>query len=223
VSRGRGALFERKLDVLRRLLAGESVSARGPGFRLEGARLSLTPKRPMPFWIAANGDAAVRRAARLGDAWLMNPHSGLGELGRQLRLFQCARSDAGLAPAAEQPITREVCVRRSDADAVAAARPWIERKYAAYVEWGQDETMPRGETLRRPWDELAADGRFIVGSPETCIESMRRHQARLGVTDMLCRVQWPGLPQHEALESLRMLGKEVLPVLTADASSARPD
>jgi alkanesulfonate monooxygenase SsuD/methylene tetrahydromethanopterin reductase-like flavin-dependent oxidoreductase (luciferase family) len=43
VERGRAELFERELDVVRRLLAGESVTAAGPGFELVQARLPLVP------------------------------------------------------------------------------------------------------------------------------------------------------------------------------------
>lgn len=68
VGKGRGDLFERKLAVVRRLLAGESVTAAGEGFALEDASLALLPERPPPVWIAANSDKAVTRAARLGDA-----------------------------------------------------------------------------------------------------------------------------------------------------------
>jgi hypothetical protein len=76
VAHRRADLFERKLEIVRRLLAGDRVTATGHGFELEHARLTLVPERPPPIWVAANSDAAVRRAARLGDAWLVNPTRG---------------------------------------------------------------------------------------------------------------------------------------------------
>jgi alkanesulfonate monooxygenase SsuD/methylene tetrahydromethanopterin reductase-like flavin-dependent oxidoreductase (luciferase family) len=63
VAGGRADLFERKLDVVRRLLAGETVTAAGDGFELAEAWLALVPARPPPIWVAANSDAAVRRGA----------------------------------------------------------------------------------------------------------------------------------------------------------------
>jgi alkanesulfonate monooxygenase SsuD/methylene tetrahydromethanopterin reductase-like flavin-dependent oxidoreductase (luciferase family) len=90
VAQRRAELFERKLEIVRRLLAGDSVTATGPGFALEDARLTLVPERPPPIWVAADSDAAVRRAARLGDAWLVNPHARLDELERQMDLYRAA-------------------------------------------------------------------------------------------------------------------------------------
>ena len=116
-------VFEEKLDVLRRLLAGEEVTASGPGYTLDGARLSLLPSRPVPVWVAANRDAAVRRAARVGDAWLMNPHTTLDELERQHGVFVAAREEAGLPAPEEVPALREVCVAPTDEEAMLRRRP----------------------------------------------------------------------------------------------------
>ena len=45
--------FEEKLSVIRRLLAGEEVTASGPGYSLEGARLTLQPRERPELWVAA--------------------------------------------------------------------------------------------------------------------------------------------------------------------------
>ena len=80
VGQRRADLFERKLEVVRRLLKGESVTAEGEGFQLADARLTLVPEQPPPIWLGADSDAAVRRAARIGDAWFVPPHTRLDEL-----------------------------------------------------------------------------------------------------------------------------------------------
>jgi alkanesulfonate monooxygenase SsuD/methylene tetrahydromethanopterin reductase-like flavin-dependent oxidoreductase (luciferase family) len=225
VAGARSALFEAKLDVVRRLLAGEEVTAEGPGYRLHRTRLSLRPATPPRVWIAANSDAAVRRAARLGDAWLINPHTRLDELERQVRLFTATRSEAGRPPVDGLPIVKEVYVAATDEQALRIARPHLEAKYEAYVEWGQSEVLPEGDSLRRPWDELTGGGRFIVGSPETCAALLREHVMRLGVDEVICRVQWPGMAQADVLRSLRLLAEEVRPAVEptrrpADARAA---
>lgn len=117
----RARVLEEKLDVVRRLLEGERVTAAGHGYRLEDAKLSLrsiSKPRP-PIWLAANSDAAVRRAARLADAWFVNPHTTVDELERQIALFKAER---GNAPG-ELPAMREVCVRSTDEEAIEVARP----------------------------------------------------------------------------------------------------
>ncbi|UGS39125.1 LLM class flavin-dependent oxidoreductase [Capillimicrobium parvum] len=215
---GRAAVLEAKLDVVRRLLAGESVTASGPGYALEGARLALVPERPPPIWMAANGDRAVARAARLSDAWMVNPHTRLDELARQMQIFRAERAAAGLPPSACTPVIKEVCVAETDAAAMEAARPWLKGKYDAYVDWGQSEVLPPADTLRREFDELTAGGRFVLGSPETCTAILAQHVDRLGADHVICRVQWPGMPQEHVLRSLRLLAREVLPALRGNAA-----
>ena len=209
----RSKLFEHKLQIVRRLLAGETVTAQGDGFMLKEASLSLLPERPPPVWIAANADEAVRRAARLGDAWFINPHSRLDVLERQQLMFARERRAARLPPAACTPLLKEVCVAETDAAAMQIARPYLQGKYDAYVEWGQSEVLPEGDTLRRRWTELTGGGRFILGSPETCRAQLQEHIDRLGADHIACRMQWPGMPQEHVLRSMRLLAGEVLGAL----------
>src|SRR5215211_5377758 len=121
VTSRRARVLESKLDVVRRLLEGERVTAEGPGYRLEDAAIGVRPiaePRP-PIWMAANSDAAVKRAARVADTWFANPHVTVEELQRQLDFF---RQERGSAPT-ELPAMREVCVRRKDDEAIDVARP----------------------------------------------------------------------------------------------------
>ncbi|HSK16709.1 MAG TPA: LLM class flavin-dependent oxidoreductase [Gaiellaceae bacterium] len=207
VPRQRVRVFREKLDVVRRLLEGEEVTASGHGYRLERARLALRPRqRPRPpIWMAANNDSAVRRAARLADTWYVNPHTTVEEVRRQLELF---RAERGSEPP-ELPLMREACLAPTDEEALATARPYLAPKYAAYVDWGQGDVLPPTDTLRREWEELRA-GRFLVGSPETAAAQIRELRG-LGVTELVLRVQWPGMPQRDALRTLELLASDVLP------------
>jgi alkanesulfonate monooxygenase SsuD/methylene tetrahydromethanopterin reductase-like flavin-dependent oxidoreductase (luciferase family) len=211
-------VFEAKLQVVRDLLAGEEVTASGPGYELRGARLTLVPPRPVPVWVAANRDVAVRRAARVGDAWLMNPHTTLDELERQHAVFGAARAEAGLPAPAEVPALREVCVAPTDEEAMLVAARHLQGKYASYVAWGQSDVMPDGDTLRRAWEELTAGGRFVIGSPQTAGRMLAEHAQRAGITHLVCRMQWPGMEQELVLRSMRLLAEEALPAagLTLD-------
>lgn len=207
LSEKRVRVFREKLDVVARLLEGEEVTAKGHGYELEAARLELRPvQRPRPpLWMAANNDSAVRRAARLADTWFVNPHATVAEVERQLELF---RAERGSTPD-ELPMMREACVAPTDEEALEIARPYLAPKYAAYVDWGQSDVLPPTDTLRREWEELRA-GRFLIGSPETVAGQVRALQ-EAGVTELVVRAQWPGLPQRDALRTLELLAEEVVP------------
>jgi alkanesulfonate monooxygenase SsuD/methylene tetrahydromethanopterin reductase-like flavin-dependent oxidoreductase (luciferase family) len=219
----RVALFERKLEIVRRLLAGEAVTASGEGFELSEARLALIPDPAPPIWMAANSDAAVRRAARLGDAWFVNPHTRLDELERQMRIYGNERAAARLPEPGCRPVLKEVCVAATDDAALEIARPYLKGKYEAYVDWGQSEVLPPNDTLRREFAELTGGGRFVLGSPETCVDILADHVDHLGADHFVCRLQWPGMPQRDVCNSMRRLAQEVLPALRARCGRTKAD
>ena len=205
--------LEEGLEVIERLWTGEPVSYEGRHFRLKDVTLSMRPlQRPRPpIWLAANADAAVARAARVADAWLMNPHATLATLERQLTGFREARAALG-RPVGEIPLIRECCVAADRGAAVAGARPHLAPKYEAYQQWEQDKALPAGERFDLGFEALARD-RFLLGDPSRLAEELARYRERLGVTTVIVRVQWPGMPQAHVLRSIRLLGEGVLPRL----------
>jgi alkanesulfonate monooxygenase SsuD/methylene tetrahydromethanopterin reductase-like flavin-dependent oxidoreductase (luciferase family) len=199
------------LAVVERLWSGEPVTYEGRHFSLRGVRISMRPlqsPRP-PIWLAANGDVGVRRAARHGDAWLMNPHATLGTLARQLELFRSTRRELGRPPAVETPLIKECYVAPDAATAMNEAAEFLAAKYSAYRRWEQDKALPAGESFDASFAELARD-RFILGDPVRVAEEIARYRERLGVTTMIFRVQWPGMDQERVLRTIRLLGHKVL-------------
>lgn len=212
---GRGERVRRlneNLDLMRRLWRGEAVTLERRDCRLSGARLTLRPlQHPHPpVWIAANNDAAVARAATLGDAWIINPHARLDTIARQIGLYRRALEAAGKPFPPELPMIREIAVADDRDQAVALVRPFLERKYAAYVQWGQHRALPRADDMTVPFDELIAD-RFILGGPAECAEAIRGCARATGATEMIFRLHWPGMDHATVLRSLRLLGENVLP------------
>jgi len=152
----------------------------------------------------------VRRAARLGDTWLLNAHATLPTLERQVALFHAARREAGRPPVAEIPLKRECYVAPDRRTALAEVGPFLDAKYAAYRGWGQDKALPAGETFRLGIEALTRD-RFVVGDPAQVRDEIARYRERLGATTIIFRLQWPGMEQARVLRSIRLLGEEVLP------------
>ncbi|MGW0200028.1 TIGR03619 family F420-dependent LLM class oxidoreductase [Nonomuraea sp. NPDC003201] len=64
----RGRRLDAMLPTLRSLWAGETVALDG----LPELSISPTPDRPIPVYVGGDSDAALRRAARLGDGWIGN-------------------------------------------------------------------------------------------------------------------------------------------------------
>lgn len=68
--RTRGRRMDECLTVLRALLAGGPVTHRGDFFDLDEALVLPAPSPAVPIVVGGRSDAAVVRAARLGDGWL---------------------------------------------------------------------------------------------------------------------------------------------------------
>jgi len=66
----RGQRMDECLTVVRQLLTGQAVTFHGRFFDLDDAVIAPAPAEPIPIIVGGRSDAAIRRAARLGDGWL---------------------------------------------------------------------------------------------------------------------------------------------------------
>jgi probable F420-dependent oxidoreductase len=90
----RGARQAEQVEVLRRLWSEDLVSFRGRFHNLNEVSIVPPPvQRPIPIWFGGLSNAAVTRAARLGDGWMpitepdAQAEEKLGVLREQLRSF----------------------------------------------------------------------------------------------------------------------------------------
>ena len=120
--RKRGAEFERRFEVLQRLLAGEAAP-RGAGER--PISISPVPSEPVEYWIGAEAPVAIERAARLADAWLPGPNVPLEEAAAQLTDYLGHCEGHGRTPRAT-PIRRNIHVAESAEDLEQRVRPALE-------------------------------------------------------------------------------------------------
>ena len=159
--RGRVASFEARLDVVRRLLAGDEVTADEP-FGIQGARIGPLPDRPVDVWIGAGAPAGIDRAARLADGWIAGPWVPLVEAGAQVELYRsrCTAHGRAVGVAA---IRRDVHVGADAGDAHRVADAVLAAGYRG---------LPPGAP--------------IVGGPEQVAEAFLG-LGRLGYTDVLIR------------------------------------
>jgi alkanesulfonate monooxygenase SsuD/methylene tetrahydromethanopterin reductase-like flavin-dependent oxidoreductase (luciferase family) len=213
--------FEENLRIVTELLEGRSVDSDAPWCRTSGARLvNLPVQRPRPpIWIGANADAAVRRAARMGDTWIINPHAKREAVARQLELFRAERTAHGLPPEPTAlPALKEVFCAPTREQAFRECLPHLGEKYRHYLAWGQDQAMPPDDPLDQPIDRLV-DDRFIIGTPEDCLRMLAAWRDELGVDTFILRTEWVGMPHEVAMGSLELLSGTVVPALVAGRST----
>jgi len=67
----RGARQAEQVEVMRRLWTGDLVTYSGRFHDLREVNIVPPPvQRPIPVWFGGSSDAAVKRAARIGDGWM---------------------------------------------------------------------------------------------------------------------------------------------------------
>jgi len=201
-----GRLVE-SIEVMRKLWTGENVTHHGKYYDLSDVGLSLKPKKEtIPIWVGGATDPAIKRAARVGDAWLVGMNPTVDELKRWLPMFKEERAAAGLAPAVEYPACRECYVGAQHATALSDIHGPLFYKYQAYASWGNDRV--KADDVEKHFDQFCQD-RFIIGDEASVRDEMQRYRDEVGITRFVMRMQWPGMDQALVLKSIERMGRIV--------------
>ena len=203
----RVARITESVEVMRRLWTEDRVTHKGKFFTINDMGVGLKPLRKggPPIWLAAVVDPAVKRAAEIGDAWLITNFAHLKELVPQMKLYRDTLAAIGKPFPEDAPITRECYIGPSNAQALEECKAALQYKYAAYSSWGLDAQSKGAESFQQPFEEFVRD-RFIIGDKAFVKDEIQRYQGLLGVNHFLMRVQWPSLPHDKVLRTITTLG-----------------
>lgn len=211
--------MEEDIEILQKSWADGAFSFHGRYYRYEN--INVTPKpvqKPIPIWIGAFTEPAIRRAARIG-ASLYVPAIGIIPIVRYLvDMHSSLLKEYGRDPDDfEKPLVREVYVSDEKSDVV-----WEKIKehgtYTAkgYASWGSMVDR-RGNLLTDPDDPILYDlakEQSIIGTPEECIEAVNRYKEALPIDNLICRFSFPGISHKEAMRSMKLFAEKVMPRVT---------
>jgi alkanesulfonate monooxygenase SsuD/methylene tetrahydromethanopterin reductase-like flavin-dependent oxidoreductase (luciferase family) len=159
--RTRPSAFEVALDIVRRLLAGETVSS-SRRFRVADASLALRPAEPVEVWIGASASPAIDRAARLAEGWIASPGLNYEEARSQADFYRERCAAYGRQPGAVV-LRRDIYVGESPSEAEAV----------------------RQRALIQGYRGIPAEA-LIAGSVDEVVEQFRTFE-ELGYTEILVR------------------------------------
>ncbi len=188
--------FIETFEIIRRLCCGDEVSYQGKHYAFEGVTISPKPlQQPLPMWIGSNADTAIRRTARLADAWVISPGWTPGVVEEKLHVYRQALQEFG-----RREQIADVILRR-------------DIHLAATADMARHEAQPLFDQGYRGFDTPAMEESLIVGEPDACIRYLENMQ-RLGITHLLfrCAIQ----DQAKALQTIRLIGTEVIPHFKED-------
>jgi probable F420-dependent oxidoreductase len=206
----RGARFEEQLAIMKGLWTQERMRFKGAYYTLEG-RLEPKPvqKPHPPLWIGGWGDITLRRAASLADNWIPGPTADLKRLLTGKQQFLAQRRAAGLPAPTEWPLTRDVIIADTDAEARELAEAHIMVAYRREYAGGWRHPFIDA-SIATDLDRLMED-RFIIGGPEQCVSRLRRFVEQYGLTHLICRMFFPGMPHARIMRGLELIAREVAP------------
>ena len=97
----RGARMEEAIALMRTMWCEELVDFQGDYYGMQDMGLNPRPvQQPIPIWIGAMEEVAIRRAGRIADGWLYNPRSlPDDDMKHKIEAFRDAALKAGRDPA----------------------------------------------------------------------------------------------------------------------------
>lgn len=185
--RERGRRTDEAIQILRRLWLEDEVTFHGEFFHLD--RITIFPKpvqKPPPIWIGGKSEAAMRRAAKLGDGWIpsfITPE----EFRAGVETVRRSAGEAG----------REVPADHFGAliNYTLADSPEAARKLA-------DPFIPRNRV-----DDATLAASTAFGPPEAVAQKLEEY-VKGGGSKFVLR---PLCPPAEMLDQLARLAQEVIP------------
>lgn len=208
--------LEEGLELVSKLLTERSVTYDGDYHSVSDLTVMPRPVQDhVPVWCGGQAPPAIRRAARLADVWSISPIESRSELAESVEIYREALAEWGRDVAdVHVPLRREVYVAEDDETAWEEAGEAVLREYQdVYGEYDAvDETFEdedREDAVAQLRDH--AQGRFVVGGPETAIEEFERFHDVVGMDEVLVRTHFPGLDIDLAEKSLRVISEEVMP------------
>jgi alkanesulfonate monooxygenase SsuD/methylene tetrahydromethanopterin reductase-like flavin-dependent oxidoreductase (luciferase family) len=188
-------------------------------------KLSIYPRarqQPLPMWEVVNSLDSIRHAASqdLGIIMWRPPVAAIRE---RLRVYRDAiGKDTPLG--ARAAIMRDTFVADTEEEAIrVAGGPMMDslnfsnwRGPSVYLDPG--EKLPAGQEAalkKRLTYEFVRDRSVYFGPPEKIVHQILDLHRNTGISGVVFKTSWAGLPHEAARESVRRLGTEVIPAVRA--------
>ncbi len=84
--------------------------------------------------------------------------------------------------------------------------------YKDYLKWGHmqdDDGRPVNPSDKGVLATL--EKRFVIGSPDDCVERIEQHVKELGVNHVLFRIQFSGFLHEKVMNAIRLFAEKVFP------------
>ncbi|HEX9419858.1 MAG TPA: hypothetical protein VGA81_12450, partial [Methylomirabilota bacterium] len=138
------------------------------------------------------------------------PTADLPRLLKGKKQFLAERAAAGrTAPITEWPLTRDVIIAETDKEARALAEKHIMVSYRREYAGGWKHPFIDA-SIATDLDGLMKQ-RFLIGGPDQVRKALEPFVSEYGLTHLICRLFFPGMPHRHIMRELELITKEVIP------------
>jgi alkanesulfonate monooxygenase SsuD/methylene tetrahydromethanopterin reductase-like flavin-dependent oxidoreductase (luciferase family) len=209
-SKERGARTDQALEILRRALAGETVTFKSRFFDFQDVKITPEPiqKPHPPIWLGGFTEAALRRAVHFGEGFTVPGANRetydryVAELNKENRRVDGIRFASGFW-----------CLIVSDdpEKTFAEAADHLIYQINNYSVWLQAGGLQRLAPHLTDRDALKQSGLLQVVDPETAISMIRDFADAVPITHFYSWTLPPGLPPRWAQTHLELFASKVIP------------
>ncbi len=200
--------FDENLAIVRRLLAGERVSAKGRFSNVDAVALNVRPlQREVPIYVAVLRREAAFHIGRQGNNLMCVPYAlvdHFNEIGDLIGDYRRGRAEAGFAPSDDDAV---VTLHTHVAESDAAARRNAEAAFNLYVD-------TRLYAKKSTYDDAIRNEVHLFGSVETVVNKLVALH-RMGVRHVSALQNFGMLAQPLVHESMERMMREVMPKVAA--------
>lgn len=204
--------FNENLDIVKRLMAGETMTYTGQFSRSEKLRLNVLPAggRVPPIYVAVLAREAAYHVGKQANRIFTVPYAScknFEDIGIMLAEYRRGRSEAGLAPDDDDHVfVLHTYVAESDEEAKAQCK----EAYDLYVE-------TRLYATKHVYEDIIQNGICLFGSVTTVAAKIRRLR-EMGIRHVATLHNFGALPQHLVERSMKLFASQVMPL----AAGVRP-
>jgi len=212
----RGTLFEDAVQFIKRAWTESDVKFDSENYHYDGVNVTPKPiQKPRPeIWCAAWTPQGLRRAGRIGDRWITDVINTLPTFNKFADIYRNSAKENGQTPGIT--VLRECWVAPTTEQAVEEYGEYAMTSHRFYYEVGgyNSAVDPWIDELKSPLDftlDKVAPDRFIMGSPQDCIDQVQMWHDQLGTDYFVMRFRHPAGPEHKSvLDSMRLFGEKVI-------------
>ena len=196
-------------EVILKAWTEEEFAYQGKHFKLDHGTVFVKPlQKPLPpIWIAASSDETLVKTGEMGFSIMGIPFArstSLVEVKEKNDLFEHAYLRAGHKEKPDVIVALHVYLSRNEEDAVASSRPCFQRVVDYLIKYRR----PGARTL--DLDTVKKEKLGVFGTPENMCSIFSEYE-KIGVTHVICMVNFGGVPMPDVRRTMELMSKEVFP------------